>query len=129
MTAPTRIPRPMPLRWLQASTLLWLGLMAAALWIGKLTPGWALCLGLLNALTAGAYWLDKRGSHLRGWRVNDDTLHLLDLLGGWPAGAWAQRRLGHKVDKGSFQMTWWAALLIHWLALLGWWAGLYGRMG
>jgi uncharacterized membrane protein YsdA (DUF1294 family) len=119
----------MPRRWLQASTVLWLVLLASALWRGSLTPGWATTLLLLNGLTALAYWLDKRGSHLRGWRVNDDTLHLLDLLGGWPAGAWAQRRLGHKVEQPAFQITWWAALLIHWAALLGWWFGLYSRLG
>jgi uncharacterized membrane protein YsdA (DUF1294 family) len=38
-------------------------------------------------------------------------LHLLDLLGGWPGGFLAQRRLRHKCSKGSFQFVFWLIVL------------------
>jgi uncharacterized membrane protein YsdA (DUF1294 family) len=52
-------------------------------------------------------------------RTRERTLHLIDLLGGWPGGLLAQDRLRHKTRKATFQLVFWATVAIH-CALLGW---------
>ncbi len=57
-----------------------------------------------------SYWVyaeDKEKARWGEWRVPEARLHFLDLLGGWPGGFLAQRRLRHKCSKGSFQVTFW----------------------
>ncbi|HSH15989.1 MAG TPA: DUF1294 domain-containing protein [Verrucomicrobiae bacterium] len=46
-------------------------------------------------------------------RVSEANLHLLELLGGWPAALLAQRRLRHKCSKGSYQFMFWLIVLGH----------------
>ncbi|MDT7520488.1 DUF1294 domain-containing protein [Rhodoferax sp. TBRC 17660] len=99
----------------------------AALWAAGL--GWGiyqhrlppLVLGLalaLNAATFGAYWLDKRAARARHWRIQEKTLHLLALVGGWPAARLAQQVLRHKTVKPGFQAMYWLTVWVH-LAGLG----------
>lgn len=68
---------------------------------------------LMNALTYWMYSSDKQRSRSGEWRVPEVQLHLLELLGGWPAAWLAQRRLRHKSSKLSYQVT-------YTLIILGW---------
>jgi uncharacterized membrane protein YsdA (DUF1294 family) len=97
-----------------------------ALWAAGL--GWGIyqhrlppfILGLalaLNVATFVAYWLDKRAARAGQWRIQESTLHLLALAGGWPAARAAQQVLRHKTVKASFQTTYWVTVWLH-LALL-----------
>lgn len=62
---------------------------------------------VINVLTYWTYSRDKRRAIDGEWRISEATLHLLELLGGWP-GAWiAQRRLRHKCSKISYQFVFW----------------------
>jgi len=66
-----------------------------------------------------SYVFDKAAS-LRGqWRTPESTLHLFSLVGGWPGAMLAQRTLRHKTKKQSFQVTYWATVLLN-CAALGW---------
>jgi len=61
--------------------------------------------------------------HLRAartgqWRTPEHTLHLLSVLGGWPAAWVAQRVLRHKTSKRSFQRVFWLTVVVN-LAALG----------
>lgn len=78
-----------------------------------------------------AYGLDKSAARTQRWRIQESTLHVLELLGGWPGALIAQGSFRHKTRKRSFQIAFWlvvtvnvAALawLIHigWIALSGW---------
>ena len=73
---------------------------------------WVVAYGvLISALTYWVYWHDKRRAENGEWRVPEARLHLLDLLGGWPGGFLAQRRLRHKCSKGSYQFVFWLIVL------------------
>ena len=87
-------------------TLCWLIVIGWALWIERL-PLWG-----AGAARAGA------------WRVSENQLHLLALLGGWPAAWWAQQSLRHKTSKVSFRAAYWLSVVLHCAALIGWlWRG------
>ena len=69
--------------------------------------------GGISALTYGFYWWDKRRAKSGGPRAREMTLHLFELIGGWP-GAWiAQRKLRHKTSKRVYQIVFWIIVLLH----------------
>ncbi len=59
------------------------------------------------------YASDKRRARDGGWRVKEATLHLAEVLGGWPGAFLAQRRFRHKTAKRSFQVGFWFAVVLH----------------
>lgn len=68
---------------------------------------------VLGVITYARYAADKRRARANDWRVSEVSLHLLELLGGWPGAFLAQRRLRHKCAKGSYQLTFWMIVLLH----------------
>jgi uncharacterized membrane protein YsdA (DUF1294 family) len=66
----------------------------------------------ISAITYLAYARDKQSAKAKTWRIPENTLHLLELLGGWPGGFLAQRRLRHKCSKTRFQAVFWTIVLI-----------------
>lgn len=70
----------------------------SARWIG----GWCAAASLFTFL---AYYQDKRLAREKAWRTSEGTLHLLELLGGWPGAFLAQRGLRHKSSKGPYQFV------------------------
>jgi uncharacterized membrane protein YsdA (DUF1294 family)/cold shock CspA family protein len=76
---------------------------------------------LLSLVTFSVYAVDKIKAHRDEWRVSEKTLHLLELLGGWPGALIAQRTIRHKNKKTSFQVIFWIIVTIHiviWLDVL-----------
>jgi uncharacterized membrane protein YsdA (DUF1294 family) len=67
----------------------------------------------ISILTWIAYHFDKNRAKNGGWRVPESQLHILELLGGWPAAFLAQRFLRHKISKRSYQTMFWLILLLH----------------
>lgn len=49
------------------------------------------------------YAQDKVAAKSKGWRISEEKLHTLELLGGWPGALLAQRVFKHKRSKASFQ--------------------------
>lgn len=76
------------------------------------------CLVLVSLLSIFLYRHDKEAAQSGAWRTPESTLHLLELLGGWPAAFLAQRLLRHKIRKTSYQVTYWGIVLLHELAAL-----------
>ena len=105
-------------------TLCWLIVVGWALWIERLSLWGAGALLALNLLTLWLYAADKNAARAGAWRVSENQLHLLALLGGWPAAWWAQQRLRHKTSKVSFRVTYWLTVVLHCAGLIGWlWRG------
>lgn len=66
-----------------------------------------------------AYYVDKSAARGDRWRTQESTLHLFALIGGWPGALVAQNRLRHKTRKTSFQLVFWATVLLN-CGALGW---------
>jgi uncharacterized membrane protein YsdA (DUF1294 family)/cold shock CspA family protein len=80
---------------------------------------------LLSCLSYVTYALDKAAAGRGGQRTPEATLHLLDLLGGWPGALIAQQQFRHKTVKISFQSAFLATVFVNiavmsWLAHGGW---------
>lgn len=101
----------------------WAALLAWGVWSGRL-QWWLLGAALaLNVLTFAVYTIDKTAAQSGQWRTKESHLHLLALAGGWP-GAWvAQQSLRHKSSKPAFRAVYWATVMLHCIALLGWITG------
>jgi uncharacterized membrane protein YsdA (DUF1294 family)/cold shock CspA family protein len=76
---------------------------------------------VMSGITLFAYAFDKSAALNKRWRTQEQTLHFLELAGGWP-GAWlAQLMFQHKRRKVSFMVEFWICALIN-LAALSWYA-------
>ena len=80
---------------------------------------------LLNIATFMVYAFDKNAAEQGRWRTPESQLHLLALLGGWPAAWLAQRALRHKSRKQPFLTTYVVTILLN----LGALAALLWRTG
>ena len=65
------------------------------------------------SITYLIYRKDKTRAECGAWRIPEATIHFLELIGGWPAGFIAQRNFRHKASKVSYQILFWAIILLH----------------
>lgn len=80
---------------------------------------------LMSVVAFGMYGLDKRRAGRDEWRINEWTLHAIELFGGWP-GAWvAQRVFRHKLRKTPYMLVFWVIGGLHACAWAWWW-GAFG---
>jgi len=102
--------------------------VAATLAIGAMVAGWGADLvpvsvvaayGVLSLAGFALYLHDKRAARSGAMRTRERTLHVVDLLGGWPGGLLAQDRFRHKTGKASFQVMFWTTVAVN-CAVLGW---------
>lgn len=93
----------------------------------------AFAAGLLPAEIAGAYLVlsflsflmygnDKRAARADAWRTPEHTLHMFDLLGGWPGALIAQQTFHHKTIKQPFQLFFWVSVIAN-IAGISWLIG------
>lgn len=79
----------------------------------------ALAYGVMSLVSWMLYSLDKAAAKAGASRVPEGTLHLADLLGGWPGALVAQQQFRHKTAKASFQWMFWCSVLGN-LAAVAW---------
>lgn len=72
----------------------------------------------INVLTYVVYAADKSSAKRGRWRIPEARLHLLALVGGWPAAAVAQQRLRHKSSKGEFRAVFWVTVIVNCAAMI-----------
>ena len=82
--------------------------------------------GGASGFTFIAYASDKARAVDAEWRVSENTLHLLELLGGWPGALFAQQCLRHKTAKLGYQVIFWLIVMAH-VGLWTWWAFEQGK--
>lgn len=78
----------------------------------------AACLGM-SVLSFLSYAKDKWAARRNAWRMPELTLHLIDLLGGWPGALIAQQTFRHKTTKRSFRQLFWITVVAN-LAIIAW---------
>lgn len=89
-----------------------------------MTP-WKLILlayAAVSAVTFVAYGVDKRAAVRGRRRVPEATLHLLELLGGFPGALVAQQVFRHKRNKAGYMIVCRLIIALH---LGGWGAWLW----
>ncbi len=67
----------------------------------------------LSPLSYVMYALDKDAAGKGRQRTPESTLHVMDLLGGWPGALIAQQQSRHKTGKLSFQAVFWTTVLLN----------------
>ena len=85
--------------------------VAAATLLGVVPAVVLIGYGLLGCVSYILYTLDKAAAGKGGQRTPESTLHLVDLLGGWPGALIAQQQSRHKTVKASFQAVFWFTVL------------------
>lgn len=107
---------PSPARWGTASLFaiplfLVVALVVSALWR---PPVWLAGLYLgASVLAFALYASDKAAAQRNAWRVSEQTLHGVAILGGWPGALLAQQWLRHKSVKAEFRATFWFTVLVN----------------
>jgi len=75
--------------------------------------------GVLSLISFFAYAWDKKAARRGEYRIAERSLHLLDLVGGWPGGWLAQKTFRHKCSKPAFQRVYGLTVLLN-VAMLAW---------
>ncbi|MDD0843458.1 DUF1294 domain-containing protein [Pseudomonas sp. Gutcm_11s] len=73
----------------------------------------ALAYPLVSLFSFCQYWLDKQSAQKGRWRTPENSLHIAELVGGWPGALMAQQVFRHKTRKASFQLVFWAIVVLH----------------
>ena len=100
--------------------LAWAALLATGYARGSV-PLWVIV--TLAGLCAVGFLLhgwDKRRARTGGRRVPEASLHLVELLGGWPGALLGTRLFRHKTAKFSYRAAFWLCAAAN-LAAVGWW--------
>lgn len=75
-------------------------------------PSWVAGLYLGASLVCFIFYaMDKSAATAESWRISEDTLLALGLVGGWPGAIVAQQVLRHKSNKASFRAKFWATVV------------------
>ena len=68
---------------------------------------------IATPLTYFAYKTDRSRAKKGTRRIPEFVLHLLELLGGWYGGFYAQKKLYHKTRKKTYKNIFWLIVIIH----------------
>lgn len=68
---------------------------------------------LVSLVNFIAYGIDKSNARSGKWRIPENTLHIISLIGGWPGAIFAQQILRHKTKKQGFRFIFWLTVFIN----------------
>lgn len=68
---------------------------------------------VMSLLSFVLYNMDKQAAQLNYWRIKENTLHIISILGGWPGALIAQQLFRHKTKKTSFRVIFMMTLLMN----------------
>jgi len=87
--------------------------MPPLLWIASIYA-------IMSIVTFAAYGLDKHQAERGKRRISERTLHLLELMGGWPGAAVGQGFFRHKRRKFSYMVVFISIVFLHVMVWVGW---------
>jgi uncharacterized membrane protein YsdA (DUF1294 family) len=76
---------------------------------------------LVSVVAFAAMGLDKRAAARGRARIPELRLHALEVAGGFPGSLAAQQLFRHKCAKLSYQITFWAIVVLHAAGWAAWW--------
>ena len=68
---------------------------------------------VLSLVTFILYAVDKSAAQKGSWRIQESTLHLFSLAGGWLGAMIAQKIFRHKTKKQPFRTVFWATVVLN----------------
>jgi uncharacterized membrane protein YsdA (DUF1294 family) len=75
---------------------------------------WILCgYGLASIITFSTYGFDKQQAIHGNRRISEGTLHLMELLGGWPGAIAGQMVFRHKLQKLGYMVVFGGIVVLH----------------
>ncbi|MDP2562322.1 DUF1294 domain-containing protein [Psychrobium sp. 1_MG-2023] len=74
---------------------------------------------VMSTVTFISFAIDKRAAIHNRYRTAENTLHALELLGGWPGALLAQASLRHKSQKVSYKVWQWLCIVVHCAVVTG----------
>jgi uncharacterized membrane protein YsdA (DUF1294 family) len=80
---------------------------------GLISPLVPLMYLVVSGLTIFAYAFDKSAAMNARWRTQEQTLHVFEVLGGWPGALIAQQLFRHKTNKSSYQSKFWVCVVVN----------------
>lgn len=86
---------------------------STALWLRGVSLVPLAAYAIVSLLAFLLYWGDKRKARADRWRTPENVLHAVELAGGWPGASLAQQVFRHKTRKVSYQVLFWAIVLLH----------------
>jgi len=93
--------------------LIFCGVLLASIYSGKLPIIFAALYVSISLVTFIVYAIDKSAAKNGRWRTQENTLHILSLIGGWPGAFFAQNKLRHKSSKKEFKSVYKATVLLN----------------
>ena len=91
--------------------------ISAGVMMSAIPPQLLIAYSAVSLVTFAAYAVDKAAAKSGAWRVSENTLHLLSILGGWPGALIAQNQMRHKTRKQPFRAVFWVTVLLNCAAL------------
>lgn len=77
-------------------------------------PTWIPALYFLASVACYiAYATDKSAAKAGSWRISENNLLLLGMIGGWPGAIVAQQVLRHKSSKTTFREAFWGSVIVN----------------
>lgn len=104
---------------MQIGILIYLAFMVIASFSKLLPPYTLLFVSLMNVVSYWLYAQDKEAAKLGNRRIPEQTLHLVDALGGWCGGWLAQQKLRHKTQKQPFRKIYFCTIIFN-ILLICW---------
>lgn len=100
-------------KWLIFAALCLLPILGVLRWLANGAMWPALLYPVVSVLCFFLYWHDKNSAQQGRQRTPENTLHLVELAGGWPGALVAQQTFRHKTRKASYQLVFWAIVALH----------------
>ncbi|WP_308364515.1 MULTISPECIES: DUF1294 domain-containing protein [unclassified Microbulbifer] len=106
----------------------WLQLLLVAAFVGTIAiassthgypPEVLYLIAGMSLLALICYGKDKLAARTNSWRISENSLHLISLIGGWPGAILGQRLFNHKTSKQSFRALFWLTVIIN-CGLVAW---------
>ena len=74
-----------------------------------------------SVVTFVAYGLDKLAARRGRRRIRESTLHVLELVGGFPGALVGQHLFRHKRRKTRYLVVFWGIVVLHAAGWVAWW--------